>query len=137
MGQPGAQSGLLFLSFLLFPDHFTFPVFFFISQQSLLEERVLPGRMCKENVGRSSLFIVILGTRGVCLNSVGKGEKSLEKRERRNVQFLLLLYQGWIQDAEFFTVLTKCYSLLLLLSVFCTIFLQYIPEWLQGKKNPF
>lgn len=45
----------------------------------------------------------------------GRVKRPLEKTERRKVQPLLLLYPRWIQDAEFFAVLTKCYSLFLAL----------------------
>lgn len=41
---------------------------------------------------------------------------------------ILLLYQRWIQDAEFFAVLTKCYSLFLAL----ISLLHYFPSIYSG-----
>lgn len=142
--QPGVESGGLFLWFPLFPGHFTFPVFFctFISQQSLLEERVVPGRRCKENIGRS-LFIAILGARGVCLNCVGKGWAvggwkdpwKRQRGEKSNPRCSFIKGGFRMQNSlQSWLNVIHCF---LLLSVFCTIFLQYIPEWLQWKRNPF
>lgn len=99
--------------------------------------------MCKEDVGRSSLLIVILGTRGVCLNYVRKGWdvggwKDPWKRQRGEMSNSCCYFiKGGFRMQNSLQSWLNVIHCFLLLSVFYTILLQYVPEWLQWKRNPF